>query len=1057
MTQLVKAVDLSKTYAPVNPNAFPQNLFFAASDAPYQPIPILAFEGYNFLPTHYGYKSYFGTSASLDIDLLPSRCDKILLYQFANYKNILVALCEDGLYVCRGNVSSLAWTKSKSLSVPSVGDYKAWTYCTIANTLYLYRQGHNRVFSISPTGITGDVVTVAESDCTATDEAGVTTSILTADMMGLFRANGRLGFWNASNGVFWSSFYTLTDFTPSAETLAGFGTFRGVLGRITTILPQGEGFAIYCTKSIIGVRYSQSAEGSLWDATTVSDSGVAFPFQVCHGLTELEHYAWTSTGIKQIGGYNAINRGHDYVEVFTELYDWLKETREPVRLDFLNGRFLCFSIVNPDYIDASVNIGLGTSGAYSVRILANGAAYTNQFPIPATVANTPIGEHIADQITSGQRSGEYLQWVASGSLLYPGRKSAINVYGTDTVDTAADISPAEAQSLLTGYTYTQPTPEVFPLAEELGWRFPGLGVIGTGRGQIESTLQAFKAAQILEWQNLATVAAANLANVNAVVPIVEAWIQEGAGGLTAAAADAAITTGIASSVAGKTDVTTTSTTATYTQEDVAEFAKGSSLVTSEEVTELGYTLSGTMNDWYRTSLTYFKEYRKTAEASTVPLKRGSFTLSEMLVSNTYLWNLPGVADYSSYTIEGYTPTPLGGSVTSDTGLARLVPRNVSGVTPVLRIYGNSGAELAADWARIKTEYVLADAPDWVQRVEFYSGGRPVGYKAMLQGITETVLTDDSGSYPTINIAYYATYTTNQRLYLDDMSVYGTQARTVYLYPFEGDSQAGNNLGYTSASTTVQVPSYKVEARITKSLVTRSMTAAAYTSVEMTADEDKLTWGLANPRDPTLPVSGISFPSTAGAIPINSFTEAVPAVSLTYPPTTFLLQDGSIGPIYPTYTGLYCFDTALKKWGKGKLSYTSLLDYQPVNQAEGSISYTNFGMDAGMLNSSGLISLFTQTPSDSYIRYGKIGYDRKGYSHCAEVRIHFANPSTGSILLDSSADGRTLDLGLSSTQSISSALSSTLLLNQSGRWHTITISGQFDLSGMEFRGSTRGRR
>lgn len=1054
MSQLVKAIDLSKTYAPVNPNAFPQNLFFAASDAPYQPIPVLAFEGYNFMPTHYGYKSYFGATSALDVDPLPSRCDKVLLYQFANYKNILVALCEDGLYVCRGNQSSMSWTKSKSLSVPSVGDYKLWTYCTIANTIYFYRQGHNKVFSISPTGITGDVVTVAEFDCDATDASGVTASILTSDMVGIFRANGRLGLWNTSNGVFWSSFFDLTDFTPSAETLAGFGTFRGVLGRITTILPQGEGFAIYCTKSIIGVRYSQSAEGSLWDATTVSDSGVAFPFQVCHGLTELEHYAWTSTGIKQIGGYNAINRGHDYVEVFTELYDWLKESREPIRLDFLNGRFLCFSVVNPDYIDATLNTSLGISGAYSVRILANGAAYNNQFTIPATILGDPIGEHIADQMAAGAKVGQYLRWQAAGSLMVPGRASTINPYDTGAVDSSATITAGQASGLLTGGSYTMPTPITFPLAQDLGWRFPGIGVLNAG-GQIEATLQDFMDAQLLEWQNYAAIAAANVAVLQAVSPVLGSFAQIGASGRTSAEADTIISNDIASSIAGKTDVSTTSLTATYTYEDVAEIPRGQNLVTNTVNDELGVTYSCTMDNYYRVAQTWLRTYRKVQDGTT-PLYSGFWGLSEPNTGMPFLWNLAGVSNYSSYTIPGLSQTLLPDSDVVSTGLPRFRSRATLGAAPRLYLYGNTAEELLADWASVKTQYGLASPPAYVQRQVGTVSSRPYGYRAMLQGVTE-VVTSGVSSFAWINVSYYAVYSTTEQIWLDDLSFKASVTTNINLWAFEGDSQAGNNLGYLSASTSNSLTTYRVEVKTDKSLTLYPETQAAYTSVEMTADEDKLTWGSVTTHNPTAPVGGVSFPSTAGAVPVSSFTEAVPAVDLTYPPSTFLLQDSSIGPIYPTYTGLYCFDTALKKWGKGKLSFTALLDYQPVNQAVGSVSYTNFGMDAGMLNSSGLVYLFTQTPSDSYIRYGKIGYDRKGYSHSAELRIQFANPSTGSIILDSSSDGRTLDLGLSTSQSITSALLTTLWLNQSGRWHTVKITGQFDLSGMEFRGSTRGRR
>ena len=68
------------------------------------------------------------------------------------------------------------------------------------------------------------------------------------DRWGIFRANGRLGFWDSANSVSWSSLFSFIDFTPSLETLAGFATFNDVLGRIVTIKASGSGFIIYSTK-----------------------------------------------------------------------------------------------------------------------------------------------------------------------------------------------------------------------------------------------------------------------------------------------------------------------------------------------------------------------------------------------------------------------------------------------------------------------------------------------------------------------------------------------------------------------------------------------------------------------------------------------------------------------------------------------------------------------------------------------------------------------------------------------------------------------------------------
>ena len=77
-----------------------------------------------------------------------------------------------------------------------------------------------------------------------------------SDRWGIFRANGRLGFWDSANSISWSSLFDKADFTPAIETLAGNVTFNDVLGRIVSIKASGSGFVIYSTKNIVGAAYS---------------------------------------------------------------------------------------------------------------------------------------------------------------------------------------------------------------------------------------------------------------------------------------------------------------------------------------------------------------------------------------------------------------------------------------------------------------------------------------------------------------------------------------------------------------------------------------------------------------------------------------------------------------------------------------------------------------------------------------------------------------------------------------------------------------------------------
>ena len=82
MTQRAQIIDITKSFLPGDPNAFVQNLINTdREDGEEKAFPVLPFEGYNFLPTPYGYKSYFGTNSKLGLSTLASRVQWVLSYQ----------------------------------------------------------------------------------------------------------------------------------------------------------------------------------------------------------------------------------------------------------------------------------------------------------------------------------------------------------------------------------------------------------------------------------------------------------------------------------------------------------------------------------------------------------------------------------------------------------------------------------------------------------------------------------------------------------------------------------------------------------------------------------------------------------------------------------------------------------------------------------------------------------------------------------------------------------------------------------------------------------------
>lgn len=336
MAQKSKIIDITQSFVPVDPQAFPETLGLTQQeDDPVKEMNVYAYEGYNFLPTSYGYRAYFGTDTIVSFDALTTPCDKVLAFQSKTYENLLIAFCSDGIYMVKAG--STAWTKIWALpdTWTDSQSYSQYTHTVIENTLYIYRQGAANVLKVKDD---------------STYELITPDFLNMAGQMGIFKANGSLAFWDSENSIAWSNVFDVTSFTPSVEDLVGSVIFFGVQGRIVHVQDHGEGFVIYCTKSIVGVTYSGTTT-SIWDAGVItSESGIAHPGAMTLGTTNQEHFAYTSTGILKIGHYNALSRKYDSAPILPELFDYLRESRSPVYLACHAARFLYFSLVDDSYI-----------------------------------------------------------------------------------------------------------------------------------------------------------------------------------------------------------------------------------------------------------------------------------------------------------------------------------------------------------------------------------------------------------------------------------------------------------------------------------------------------------------------------------------------------------------------------------------------------------------------------------------------------------------------------------------------------------------------------------
>lgn len=352
--QKPQIIDLNKSHIPTDPNAFPESLIGIRKEDGEEKSPnIIPFEGYNFLPTHYGYKSYFGQTKTLKPNALPARPQFIIPIKSLGGDVFFVALCEGSIYKINPRTDS-DWTSCLSFAFdPDV--FIQWTYCFIDNILYAYAQGHDQVYSFTPAA------------STLTFSSFTPNFLNMKGQIGIFKAGTRLGFWDSANSVSWSSTFSVKDFTPSLETLAGNMIFSEVVGRITTILEKCDGFVIYSSATIVVVTFDISG-ALVWSGKKVLDSGIINPRSVCFGSSNEEHYAFTTAGIIKLGTMVSSDSSLTINFVLPEVFDLLKESRKPVYMDCLNSRYLMVQVFDGSYIYGVTSFEWQTTDPLHVQI-----------------------------------------------------------------------------------------------------------------------------------------------------------------------------------------------------------------------------------------------------------------------------------------------------------------------------------------------------------------------------------------------------------------------------------------------------------------------------------------------------------------------------------------------------------------------------------------------------------------------------------------------------------------------------------------------------------------
>jgi hypothetical protein len=1164
MPQKAKIIDVSRSFLPIDPNALPENMVGTAQeDTPEKEPPILLYEGYNFLPTSYGYRSWFGTDTKLDIGVLSSRCDYVIMYQTLAFENLLVAMCEDGIWTCRANSIGLAWTHQVTLTPPPAGSHKDWSYTLIENKLYMYRQGDSRVYRISPTSTTIDYIEP--------------TFLNMSGQMGIFRANGRLGFWDSANSISWSSLFDLTDFVPSLTTLVGSTIFNAIVGRITLILPMYEGFVIYSTKSVVGVRYTQTGS-LLWDAVTITNKvGVAYRRQVTHGITDKDHYIISNAGVYELGKYNVVSQTNDFTPVFVEVYDFLRETKDPIYITCMAARYLCFSLINPKYINGLVSFESQVIPTLNRSISLGPTVYDgNLWILPQTIPGYTVSTVLSQWFsmkTGAQIAGNPdvdaltypvyppltvvtgYYWTYDIKMFYSDTENYNNRYWEEyeisnpTVEYDYVTRIGTYNGLAPDYTFdTGPYTHYHSnqgydtnIFAQYGIS-PGANQYGDVRAPYTyDTIESLFYRQEGIWAKTAERYARLMDSLRLALSL--SITTEYNPGSTPADIDTSTLNASILSFEGPEEFllsTNEIVLRKYYNEyyDIYRNVKKRSYPFYMPPHSVAYYLNcgDTIANWIPFNLygmaftcttadfTTFQDIIKSAVKTMVDKLPGSYLTKWVLGVQTFR-TITMVTDYSynSITYE-YSENGVSGTATESFLITK---SNIADTGPSLYTYLLTIQGATYDVKRRNVSVTKTDGSTSGGTVSARFGSSEgsgsnsdAAIASLISNLTNPVKSFIYSGGTSFEYRYYAPFysdgftltCSSQETYTNGVLTFTSTpgililvpgAVELYSYQDEGVVAAGTG-GYSEARAKIlswklingntgnivrfvspsAVPLMSWDQSYPFSVVThvRSTIPATAKFPGTTGSYSSSTLALTTPNSiPPVTVTGSSpydlQNMTMGGVflPYGILTFTQPSITIpgyvlkgsrslpgmfteSIPGSTFIIQDGSIEPMYPTYEGSLVYDMHLKKWGKYCGSHSQLVEYTPINLTSGTIiPYDNFGFYAGILDTAGSLYLFNTKPSVNFARWGKVGLYRLGYTQALEVKVHFRSLSTGTIIIDASLDGRGLEPALQKTETFMDTIVHTFKFDVSARWFTITLSGQFDLQFMEFRGNIVSRR
>ena len=1000
MVQAARDIDIRRTYIPIDPNAFPTILQTTARtngaadpDAASGRIPIMPYDGYNFLPTPQGYSSFFGVNTNIDVNALAGNVDEVFVAQKTTLENFAIALKDDGIWT-KDLGSSGAWTQAITLAVP--GTYRPWSKCIIDQELYLYRSFEATFWKWGPS--------------TSYAFTAIAPSFLTmAQQVGIFKAGGRLGFWDTANSTGWSAFEDTADFTPSTETLAGNAIFQDIVGKIVTVLQHGNGFIIYCTKSIVGVRRNTDSPFLFEGKAIFNNNGISFRNEAAYADPDTSHFAMTTTGLCEI----TPDRTAEFVA--NEISRYLKERKEPMMLQLVNGKYLFFRFLAGEY----------NTGRVTFSVIKNEPPLVDWADAKAALLDAEADPDRALRHANWRREQIYLNTAysytsyaaASGVGVVPVWRNYLHT----TVQAALVTSFKTAYDAGTAGTFFTPTTSGGVLFDILG------NPVNVNLTQITGasvpTPAGLKAGFVNAIHQIQDLAQEELYSKQEWIWDLEdkMWLELKAR-LQNMNGEPKSYTSRYFSWEGSTR---------YTEPQVTEYDAPQTIVNFSRSSESNkYYGSATKSLWAQRAITRTLTWKvKRYRAYEYEVEEASWIGSSPFTTswNTYA---PIVSSYAALYTDEFKAELLTALQTAIGGSWTWVEVDPSETPADGTSYGGRYRSVQFTWLRYNGIGTLMET--------HYINYQPNGIGVLYPGQTDGVILP----------AGYPVFVTNQ---------FVTERFDIEF--IEGDLPAGpyKVLGYSQIvghghytggllivdNMTPETTDYVDYYLTPPAQSNRSL----FNGYELLADPWDADCGFFTERDADTLINAVVYEGAC-----EGASEAIPVGNI-------LWQAGSTEPIYPSYIGAFVMDTHLKKWGKMKLDFKNLFDAYPVNTmaGEGIFPYEHFLPKLACRLDDGTFPVFDEYPADSEICYGKAGYYRRGFTDLEEVIFHNRAFRTGTLRIEGSEDGQSIDPNFVIERTYTNSVQAREGFTISARWFNIVFKGHFDLTHLALITSNGGKR